>query len=175
MKNFILILSIIAFVGCKEETPTEPKITIQKEYTLEELENDTNWVEITDIDTTEKICVWGSIIMHGKEVNSSVELDTLYKLSEELGFGLPYRCVMTDSLDVNFQTRTMLLFWIDFHKDRIERRIYKNTIAKKYLYLAIVHNYVTNLDNSTFYESITIPKVSNDYSIVFDSLRIKDE
>lgn len=43
-----IFLAIIAFVGCKEETPTEPKINLDKEYTLEELENDINWVEVTN-------------------------------------------------------------------------------------------------------------------------------
>ena len=57
MKKIILLIAIMAFVGCKEETPTETKITIKKEYTLEELENDTNWVEVTDIDTLDAPCI----------------------------------------------------------------------------------------------------------------------
>lgn len=66
MKNIILIIALIAFVGCKEETPTEQKVNLDKKYTLEELENDPDWVEITDIDTLKLPCIWYDLFERGK-------------------------------------------------------------------------------------------------------------
>lgn len=56
MKNLliILMLSIILF-ACKDEV--EPGPMSETEYTLEELENDPNWVEITDYELFEIPCL----------------------------------------------------------------------------------------------------------------------
>lgn len=49
MKYFIIFATLIILIACQEESPDlTNSITTENKYTIEELENDTDWVEITD-------------------------------------------------------------------------------------------------------------------------------
>ncbi|MEZ4723611.1 MAG: hypothetical protein R2863_03040 [Candidatus Kapaibacterium sp.] len=174
MKKIILLIAIMAFVGCKEETPTETKITIKKEYTLEELENDTNWVEVTDIDTIKQPCIWGKAIEHGKLIKNMNELRSVYKKSDSISTNYSEFCFDADSLGINFNNRSLILYWIDRHPAEIERKIFRNDKLKQYIYVAGFTGLFDGFDNSTFGDKITVSKVEENYSFRFDTLKVKE-
>lgn len=55
--KYLIISILITFLilSCKDESPAE--IQIETQYTLEELENDTNWVEVTDYELLDIPCL----------------------------------------------------------------------------------------------------------------------
>ncbi len=175
MKKIILIIAIIAFVGCKEEAPSEPKITIKKEYTLEELENDTNWVEITDLDTLLKFpCIWKDIIEFGRIVNDLEEFKDIFKESDELGREYTEYCFDVDSFDIEFRDRTLILYYIDWLDLNVKRKIYKNNILKTYVYIVELYKR-TEWTAQSFGDLITLPKLESNYTFVFDSVIVDKE
>ena len=175
MKNIILLLALIAFVGCKEETPTEQKVNLDKKYTLEELENDPDWVEVTDIDTLDKTpCIWREVIEFGELVENLDELKVLYKESDEFDREYSSYCFKADSMNIDFSNRTLILYWIDRHPAEIERKIFRNDNLKQYIYAAGFTGLQGDLVNISFGEVITIPKLNEDYDFKFDTLDVKD-
>lgn len=90
MRNLILILSAtFLLIGCKEEAPTDKlDDQIQTEYTLEELENDPDWVEVTDIDTIDNLCInthlfYDGIVIRNRSDYDSLLLETKTKYGEK--------------------------------------------------------------------------------------------
>ncbi len=170
MKNIILIIALIAFIGCDEETPTETKITRQKEYTLEELENDPDWVEVTDLDTLPRFpCIWSDIIEFGRIVNDLEEFKDVFKESNELGREYTEYCFDADSFDIEFRDRTLILYYIDWMDKNVKRRIYKNNNLKTYVYIVELYK-GTEWTAQSFGDLITLPKLESNYTFVFDSV-----
>jgi hypothetical protein len=131
MKNLILLLALLAFVGCDENTPTknEVKENLDKEYTLEELESDPNWVEITDIDTIMGTCIHPSLYYEGIIIRNEFELDSF--ISESIiKFGsLDFEDCNDDleDLDIDTNTSNLILFSAGVNSGaRIKRKIFRH-------------------------------------------------
>lgn len=176
MKNLVLIGIILTLFSCKNEAPTENKLTTQKKYTIDELESDTNWVEITDIDTLDLPCIWLDLFKMGKIIRNEDEYKTMYNESKAKmdHSELPYCKKDTNYIDVDFSSRSLILFEIrsggggPFFK----RRIFKNSSLKEYRYiLEITIRTAGTKENSGFTEVVSIPKVSIDMNMSFDTLR----
>lgn len=175
MKDIILMIVMLAFIGCKEEAPTENKLITQQKYTIEELENDTNWVEITDIDTLELPCIWLDVFEMGELCRNQTDYNSLYNESKSLmdHSELPYCIDDTNYINVDFLTRSLVLFEVRSNggKPTIKRRIFKNESIKEYRYILELTIRTLTKENSGFTEVISIPKVSNDMNMIFDTLR----
>lgn len=174
MKTLLIIFAILAFAGCGDEAPTETKIDLDKEYTLEELENDPDWVEVTDIDTIKQPCVWNYVMEYGKLIENIGELRTIYKKSDSISTNYSEFCFDADSLGIDFDDKSLILYWIDKHPDEIERKIFINDKLKQYIYVAGFTGLFDGFDNSTFRDNILISRVPDDYSFRFDSLKVKE-
>lgn len=178
MKIIILVLAILAFIGCKEEAPTENKLITQQKYTIEELENDTNWVEITDIDTLELPCIWLDLFKRGKLIRQESEYNDMYDESKALmdHSELPYCKDDTNYINVDFLTRSLVLFEVRSNggSPTFNRRIFKNSSLKEYRYILELTIRSGSKENSGFTEVISIPKVNEDYEFKFDTLDVKD-
>jgi len=169
MKHILLLIAILTLVSCNDDSPTDKSDDqIQTEYTLEELESDPDWVEITDIDTTKKIkCIWREVKEFGRVIKDKNELKSLYNESYKKYGEYPNPCYDADSLEIDFDNRTLLLFWEGIHPDNVSRNIFKNEKSKIVVYLTSYSFIETNLVNVTFGEEIAIPKVSKEFRIVF--------
>lgn len=177
MKNIILIIALIAFIGCDEEAPTEQKVNLDKKYTIEELESDPDWVEITDIDTLEIPCIWFDLYERGKLIKQENEYKQLYDESKVLieNSGLPCNND-TDSIDVDFSNRDLILFEVTTGGDPLfKRKIFKNSISNQYRYLLEITFRSVSKVGFSFTEAISIPKISNDMEMIFDTLRYYGE
>ena len=169
MKHILILITLVVFLSCQEETPTDNSDDqIQTEYTLEELESDPDWVEVTDIDTTKKIkCIWREVTEFGRAIRDLNELKSLYNESYEKYGDYPNPCYDADSLEIDFNKRTLFLYWESTHPIAISRKIFKNEKSKMVVYLICDNLLVGDLVNVTYGESVTIPKVSKDFRIVF--------
>ena len=173
MKNIILLIAIIAFVGCDEETPTEQKVNLDKKYTIEELESDPDWVEVTDIDTLEIPCIWYDLYERGKLIKLESEYKDLYEESKILieNSGLPCNN-NTDIIDVDFSNRDLILFEVTTGGDPLfKRKIFKNSISNQYRYLLEITFRSVSKVGFSFAEAISIPNISIDTEMIFDTLR----
>ncbi|MFA7326042.1 MAG: hypothetical protein WC121_05210 [Candidatus Kapaibacterium sp.] len=174
MKNIIIALAIIAFVGCKEESPTENKLITQQKYTIAELESNPDWVEVTDIDTLELPCIWLDVFEMGEISRTAEEYKELYKESKSLdmGYEMPYCNEDTDYIDLDFSTRSLILFEVRSNggSPLLERRIFKNSKLNQYRYILEITKRSGTKENSGFTEVISIPKVSSDSNVMFDTL-----
>lgn len=174
MKNIILIIAIMAFVGCKEETPTEQKVNPDKKYTLEELENDPDWVEITDIDTLELPCIWYDLFERGKLIKLESEYKDMYNESKDYkDHSELYYCKDdTNYINVDFSNRDLILFEVTTGGSPLfKRKIFKNSRLNQYRYLLEITIRSVSKVGLSFTEVITIPNISNNTDMIFDTLR----
>ncbi len=174
MKKIILAIAIIAFVGCKEEAPTENKLNLQQKYTIAELESNSDWVELTDIDTLEIPCIWTDVYELGEVTRNNNEYKALYNESKSLikDHNMPYCKEETDFIDLDFSTRSLILFEVRSNggSPKIKRRIFINSDLNQYRYILEITKTSDTKENSGFTEVISIPKVSSNYNVVFDTL-----
>lgn len=175
MKSIIIIISLILFGGCKEESPTENQLIVQQKYSITELENDTNWVEITDIDTLELPCIWTDVYDMGELCRSQSDYTSLYNESKALEdhSEMPYCKNDTNILDFEFSSRSLILFEVMTNGGgpSFQRKIFKNTSLKKYRYIVEITINSGTEENSSLSEVISIPKISADSEMIFDTLR----
>lgn len=163
MKNIILIITIIAFVGCKEETPTEQKVNIDKKYTLDELENDPDWVEVTDIDTLDAPCIHPEIYKEGKILFNENDFNSLYtesvrtygELDEEI-------CNNVFSKYLIDTTKNCVIFY--FNKTNkyplITRRVFKSVDSNKLIYFVEIKRTSGNEGGDIYIDRIKVPKLN---------------
>ncbi|MFA7327867.1 MAG: hypothetical protein WC121_14465 [Candidatus Kapaibacterium sp.] len=174
MKNIVIAFVLIAFVGCNEESPTENKLTNQQKYTIEELESNSDWVEVTDIDTLELPCIWLDVFEMGEISRTDDEYKALYKESKllDMGYEMPYCDKDTDFIDLDFSTRSLILFEVRSNggSPLLERRIFKNSKLNQYRYILEITKRSGTEENSGFTEVISIPKVSSNSNVMFDTL-----
>ena len=167
MKNIILIIALIAIVGCKEETPTEQKVNLDKKYTLEELENDPDWIEITDIDTLENICVKIEYRLGGKLLKSSQEYTELYNKTK-VNVNCPSN---SDSLNVNFNEKDVILSAFSNTPSEWTRKIFKNELLSEIRYVLEIIRLNNDKKLTIWNESISIPKIPSNYKFRIDTLQ----
>lgn len=178
MKKIIYIIAIIAFVGCKENAPTENKINLDKKYTIDELENDPDWVEITDIDTLELPCIWFDLFERGKLIKQESEYIDLYNESKAFkDHSELYYCKDdTNYINVDFSNRDLILFEVSTGGSPLFRRkIFKNSILNQYRYLLEITIRSVSKVGFSFTEVISIPNISNETEMKFDTLRVYGE
>lgn len=175
MKSIIIIISLILFGGCKEESPTENRLIVQQKYTIAELESDTNWVEITDIDTLTLPCIWTDVYEIGELCKSDSEFTSLYNESKSLmnHSEMPYCNEDTNYINIDYSLRSLILFDVSSNggKPIFNRRIFKNSSLKEYRYILELTIRSLTEENSGFTEVVSIPKVSGDMTMIFDTLR----
>ena len=168
MKTIIIIaiLSIIALACQKEDMPVE-----QIQYTLEQLENDTNWVEIIDIDTLKQpVCIEKDRYNHSIVIETAEEFNNLYKNSEdwrkENSIYFTQEC--SDEINVDFKKRTLILVASSNGGFPVfKRKIFINYTEKKIIYYLENKSTSTTEDLKVFHENITIPKFNNSFDILF--------
>lgn len=176
MKNIILILALLAFVGCGEDPPTknEVKENLDKEYTIEELESDPNWVEVTDIDTLEIPCIWYDLYERGKVIRTDAEFKNLYNESKALMEHSEIQCKNdTNYIDVDFIKRDLILYEVSTNggSPLFKRKIFKNSKLNQCRFVLEITITDVTKEEALFAEAISIPKISNDTEMIFDTLR----
>ncbi len=176
MKKILLILALIAFWGCDENTPTknEVKENLDKKYTLEELESDPNWVEITDIDTLDIPCIWYDLYEMGKLIRTDAEFKNLYNESKALTKHSELPCENdTNYMDVDYSNRGLILF--EFGpiggSPLFKRKIFKNSNLNQFRYVLEITIRSASKVGYNFTEAISLPKISKDTEMIFDTLR----
>ncbi len=81
MKAIIIFaMAILLLVSCEKEQPT--KVTQEVTFDKHTIQNDSNWVEITDIDTMDYNCIHPFFLIDGFEFNSNEEILEKYNLSK---------------------------------------------------------------------------------------------
>ena len=174
---FLLLASIMMLTAaCNEEQPTKFAAVYDK-HTIQE---DTNWVEITDIDTVET-CIIGKLYINGLLINSEEQYKNLFietlkdpdylwavrnhpeltKCREE--YQIP---------DIDFNKRDLIMYLSPLGGGQpiFTRRIFENNLSKEIVYLVETRLTTYTKENSHFAETITIPKLKSQYTIKFDTL-----
>jgi hypothetical protein len=174
MKHILILITLVVFLSCQEETPTDNSDDqIQTEYKLEELESDPDWVEVTDIDTTNRACINYEYYKSGVLCRDSNELKNLFSKTGEVDSISRLYCSNLNELEIDFNTDSFIMYGINYHNDKMKRKLFKNDKLKKYIYLAVITRNEGNLDLNYFRDYIKIPKVKSSYEFVFDSLRLE--
>ena len=179
MKTHIVLLlaSILMLTAaCEQEQPTKLSAVYDK-HTIQE---DTNWVEITDIDTVEA-CISRKLIINGLKVNSEEQYKNLFLETlkdEDYLWAVRTHPELTKCReeyqipDIDFNKRDLILYRapIGGYNPILTRRIYKNELSKEIVYLFELKQTSKKLGLSSFVEHITIPKITSQYSLKFDTL-----
>lgn len=162
MKKIIYIIAIIAFVGCKENAPTENKINLDKEYTLEELENDPDWVEITDIDTIDGACIdlsffENGLVIRNKKYFDSIKAESIKKYGE---FGGDDFCVNNfDDYNIDTNSKSLIFFVTGTNKGpKTTRKVFENSSQDFLIYYNELEIVSGNEANNIYYDRIIVPK-----------------
>ncbi len=177
MNKILLLLALLAFIGCSDDnapTKNEVKENLDKKYTLEELESDPNWVEMTDIDTLEIPCIWYDLYERGKLIKQENEFKQLYEESKVLieNSGLPCNND-TNYIDVDFSKRDLILFEVRTNGGSpwFIRKIFKNSKLNQCRYVLDITIRDVTKEGAGYTEAISIPKISKDTEMIFDTLR----
>lgn len=162
MKKLLLALAVFALISCKEKAPTENKNIIQKEYTLEELENDTNWVEITDIDTIDGACIDLSFFENGLVIRNKKYFDSIKAVSiKKYGeFGGDGFCVNNfDDYNIDTNSKSLIFFVTGTNKGpKTTRKVFENSSQDFLIYYNELEIVSGNEANNIYYDRIIVPK-----------------
>lgn len=174
MKSILLLIAIFTLISCKDDSPTDKSDDqIQTEYTLEELENDSDWVEVTDIDTLEVPCLYHKIMNNGRVCKTQNEFESIFEENGEVDSIRKTYCNDATNFDIDFNKNTVILFsnsYLDIH---CTRKIFKNQKLKQIVYFVKMLDNQRDLTAPLFKDHIVIPKIENDYTLYFDSLRVE--
>jgi len=170
-----LALFMLFAVGCKNEQPT--LYSLPDKYTIQ---NDTNWVEVIDIDTVE-VCFgpsyWNSkgMINHQIILNSENEYKAIFD-DAVATTGREFHLTKCDTIykptGINFSERIMLLYRLSGGDYEFSRKIYYNKNLNEYLHLTTVKFLSYNEIMRVFNDNISLPKHNDNTKIVFDTLHI---
>lgn len=178
MKNIILILALLAFWGCDENAPTVHKYQefIDKDYTIEELESDPNWVEITDIDTIKIPCVSWELYEMGKLFRNKESIKKLVLLYDTTSiFYKNDLCEKNiDLYNIDYNNSDVILFncGIGGGGPITIRRIFKNDKYKVIYYYLSVEPTSGTFEYIVYGDAIVIDKLPSDYIFVSDTVFI---
>lgn len=165
-KSIVLLLASILMLSaaCEQEQPTKFAAVYDK-HTIQE---DTNWVEITDIDTVD-VCLYYLIFENGLQIQDEIQFKDKFKQNTEHLIG------QLDSIkspcffhylkpDINFELRDLIMFYtMTGPIEKTERQIFYNNNSNEYLYvLKIFSKYskdsVIPNRGDGYIDEITIPK-----------------
>ncbi|MGA2298435.1 MAG: hypothetical protein ABSG15_12890 [FCB group bacterium] len=157
MKTILIIsfsiISLIFYFSCKENSPVSPI------YDKHNIQNDSNWVEIIDTMIIIPNCMYDNSPQPPYIINDSNE----------------YKSILLDSCFVGRRP------WVDFSKRTVlgnvtqtnvtdfKYQIFKDDKLKLILYLIEI-DVVYNFGFVSKLHLISIPKISNDYKVYFDTL-----
>ena len=173
---FCAVMFAVLFVSCKQEQATQFLSVTDKHN----IANDTNWVEVTDIDTV-KVCISDKLYKNGISVNSELEYKNLFEetLKDEnyLWFvrNHPDKTICTEEYQIppiNFTDRILILYRSPFGGGQpvFKRKIFKHQITSEILFLLETTYFSETLENSFFNDNITIPRFSHSSQIKFDTI-----
>lgn len=177
MKTLLIIFAVLAFAGCGDDAPTESKIDLNKEYTLEELENDPDWVEITDIDTVMinpcisfKFTSEGTLIRNAHVFDSLVS-ETVIKNGEpdfeKYFLDTCYNSI--DDFNIDTNSKSLILFSAITNKGpKITRKVFKHKIQDYLIYYNRQERVSGNEGNNLYNEIITVPKTKEVQFIIIN-------
>lgn len=180
MRNLILILALLAFLGCDENAPTknEVKESPDKKYTLEELESDPNWVEITDIDTIKSPCIDWELYEMGRVFRDRESIKKLVLLYDTTSiFYKNSLCEKNiDLYNMDYDKKDVILFncGIGGGGPITNRRIFKSEIYKAIYYYLSVEPTSGTFENIVYGDAIVIDKIPSNYTFVSDTVFIYD-
>ncbi|MEZ4723609.1 MAG: hypothetical protein R2863_03030 [Candidatus Kapaibacterium sp.] len=170
MKKIILLIAIMAFVGCKEETPTEQKVNIDKKYTLDELENDPDWVEVTDIDTVSKNpCINLNLATDGILIRNEKDYDSLETESiSKYGEYSDDSCIFNfNDFNIDTTSKSIILFATRTNVGpKVTRKIFKHKIQNILIYYNEIERVSGNEGNNIYRDLISIPKTDSTKFII---------
>ncbi len=180
MKNLILILALIAFLGCDENVSTVNiyQEYIDKEYTIEELESDPNWVEITDIDTIKSPCIDWELYEMGRVFRDRESLEKLVLLYDTTSvFYKNDLCEKNiDLYNIDYNKSDVILFncGIGGGQPITIRRIFRNDKYKVIYYYLSVEPTSGTFEYIVYGDAIVIDKIPSNYTFVSDTVFIYD-
>ena len=183
MKKVVLFLAVsvlMLMISCGDDQPTKVS-----EYVFDKrnIENDTNWVEVTDIDTVDA-CIATSLYDDAKGllIKSENEYLNYFNLSlqdeDYVYFVNKYpqytNCTTTyQSSNIDYTKRHLLLFDVRTGGQPVcVRKIYRNNAAKVIIYLVDIQAGYT-MENSGFGENITIPKIPSEFNFIMDTILVR--
>lgn len=178
MKNsiFLLISFMILTVSCKQEQPTNLSLNYDKYL----VQNDSDWVEVTDIDTV-KVCISDKLYKNGIALTTEADYKSLFfetlKDDDYLWHirNYPNKTSCTEEYQtpqIDFEKQTLVLYRAPHGggNPQFIRKIYRNSITNELLYLLETIINTQTMENSYFVESITIPRLNNGNQIKFDTI-----
>lgn len=167
MKKFLFIALasfLMLAIACNEQ----PTKTSNYVFDKRNIENDTNWVEVTDIDTVD-VCLYYLIFDNGLQIRDEVQYKDKFKLNTVYLIGqhdsTKYPCFFHYlKPDINFELNDLVLFYtMTGPIEKTERQVFYNKKSNDYLYmLKIFSKYSKDViipDRGDGYiDKITIPK-----------------
>lgn len=170
MKYLVIIITIIAIIACEKDSPdVTNSITTENKYTIEELENDTNWVEVTEIDTVGVVCGYnnGSAPDKSFVIRSTEDLSNL----EELIL-VKKDCEKNQNLNIDFLSNVVIVSAFSQEPSDYERRIFKNKILKEIRYIFSVRRDFNAQINQRLDYWTEVVSLKTDFNIICDTLKI---
>ena len=148
-------------ISCSEEQPTKVS-----EYVFDKrnIDNDTNWVEVTDIDTVDGFCLSGPDIYWGKIFETEIDFKNFYDTSF-CGRKYGYK-----SSQVNFNTNFLILYGMYSNDVNWYRKIYYNQASNEYLHLLTIETTSIHTNIRWFTESIQLPIRTENTKVTFDTI-----
>ena len=148
---------MIAFITLLATACNENQITEFTQSDLEQIQQDPNWVEITDIDTVSDNAPFNDLTEGGILVRSEKQLLEIYNLFEQ-GFahGL-------DTLDLDFKNRDHILYVITSSPSEYKRSLMINDVTKEVMYIVEVQMKDRTYRLDYWSEWISIPKINQRY------------
>ncbi|HPI19219.1 MAG TPA: hypothetical protein PKY56_02515 [Candidatus Kapabacteria bacterium] len=183
LKYLVSIAFLICLFACSEDS-----VTKFSNYNKTTIQSDSNWVEVTEIDTVFDLCYHGSDVLGGAVCRNIDDYRYYYnlvqnrikeqkaKMSQELRNQLG-PCYKFDTLvppAINFNNKDLILYGIKGLKGSAEfiRKIYFNKQTKEYLYLLKIFLDPRNFVLSIYDEAIALPELDNINKIRFDTIMV---
>jgi hypothetical protein len=170
--SFISI-SLIFILSCKNQTESIKNEGIPSKYMITDT---SNWIEITDTINIDFRCIDWQQIQYGAILNSEIEYKTYFDssvISKTLPKDTMYNhwgdCTQYISSNFDFTNRSVLGFAIITGFAKTKRQIFINDQSKKYLYLLSINRINNDEIGIGYYKWVSIPKVKEGYSVIFDT------
>lgn len=175
-KSIILIISFTIFlVTCSKEQPTN----LSSNYDKYQIQNDSDWVEITDTMNINVLCLDPSLIYTGKVIMNDNDYRDLWNKSS--GFiemwknlrhpdSLYAKCKEYTDLNIDFQRYSLLGFAIITGIAETNRYVYVNHKRKEYLHLLHIIDTSNYKRGDAYYKWVAVPKIPGDYLVKFDTI-----
>lgn len=181
----ILIILLAAFfmlfTSCNEKQVTE-----FTQSDLEQIQQDTNWVEITDIDTVEA-CMANDFYNNGKGLLIKSEEDYKKYFDKSLeneqymdmvrNWSQYTNCTEEfQPLNANLENRDLILYSISSGGMPIfTRRIFLNKNESEYIYIVEIQITTYTKELRSFSDEITVPNLNEGYSFRFETFEKQPE